>query len=390
MTTQVKIPAMGESITSGIIAVWHVKDGDYVEEGDPLFELETDKISSDAVAEKAGVITCTAAEGDEVEIGQVVAKIDTSAKKPASSSKKQTKEEPPAEAPKETPAAKAPPAPAAPQADTLSPAARRVATEASIKPATVQGTGKGGRVTKGDLLTAAPTGPRTTRKKMTPLRRRIAERLVMAQQEAAILTTFNEVDMKPVMDLRKKYQEEFVAKYGTKLGFMSFFVKAVVKALQEIPQLNAQIDGDEIVQNNYYDIGIAVGAPKGLIVPVVRNCDQLRFHEIELAIRSYAEKAQSGKISLEDLEGGVFTISNGGTYGSMLSTPILNPPQSGILGMHAIKERAMVVDGQVVVRPMMYLALTYDHRLVDGKEAVGFLIAIKEALEDPVRLMFRI
>lgn len=391
MATPVKIPAMGESITSGILSIWHVKEGDYVEEGTPLFELETDKISSDAVAEVAGIISLKVAEGDEVAIGQIVAEITPSEKKPASKVKQASEEK--SAKPEKPPVPKPTAPPDTSKSDILSPAVRRLVNETGINPASVQGSGKGGRVTKGDLLEQAPTpskGPRTSRKKMSPLRKRIAERLVIAQQEAAILTTFNEVDMQPIMELRKRYQEEFVAKYGIKLGFMSFFVKAVVKALQEIPQLNAQIDGDEIVQNHYYDIGIAIGAPKGLIVPVVRDCDQLRFHEIELAIRNYAEKAKAGKISLEDLEGGVFTISNGGTYGSILSTPILNSPQSGILGMHAIKERAMVVDGQIVIRPMMYLALSYDHRLVDGKEAVTFLCAIKEALEDPVRSMFRV
>lgn len=396
MTTEVKIPAMGESITSGILATWHVKDGDIVEAGQTIFELETDKVSSEGTAEVGGKISLKANEGDEVEIGQVVAVIDESAAGSTSPAKPETKVEPttPAEGKKAE--------------DTMGPAAKRMAAEEGIDPNTVKGTGKDNRVTKGDLMgtssTPASTSPspkeqtkttpapegRTTRKKMTPLRKKIAERLVAAQQEAAMLTTFNEVDMSPIMALRKKFQDSFVEKHGIKLGFMSFFVKAVVNALQEIPEINAQIDGEYIIQNHYFDIGIAVGTPKGLIVPVVRDCETLAFHEIEQAIAGYAKKARDGKIAIEDLQGGVFTISNGGIYGSLLSTPILNAPQSAILGMHAIKERAVVVNKEIVIRPMMNLALSYDHRLVDGKEAVTFLIKVKEALEDPTRLLFGI
>ncbi|OYV47829.1 MAG: dihydrolipoamide succinyltransferase [Verrucomicrobia bacterium 21-51-4] len=289
-----------------------------------------------------------------------------------------------------------------------SPAVRRIAEESGIAPSSVTGTGKDGRVTKGDMLAASPSRPatatpsvavaapsataegKTTRRKMTPLRKRIAERLVASQQQTASLTTFNEVDMSAIMALRVKHQEAFVAKYGTKLGFMSFFVKAVVHALKELPNVNAQLDGDELIENHYYDIGVAVGTERGLVVPVVRNCDTLGFADIEKSIAGYAKKARDGKISLDDLQGGVFTITNGGTYGSLLSTPIINSPQSAILGMHSIQERAVVVDGQIVVRPMMYTALTYDHQVIDGKEAVTFLVKIKQAIEDPTRLLFSI
>jgi len=400
--TDVKIPALGESISSGILAKWHVKDGDTVTRGQALFELETDKITSEGQAEVSGRISLKAAVGAEVGIGQVVAVIDESAGAPTV----------PAAAPEAKAEAKAP------KADLpLSPAARRVATETSVDPATVAGTGKGGRVTKGDLLAAVETPPaapapaapapkaatpvvpaapmtpvatggRSTRSKLSPLRKRIAERLVAAQQTAAILTTFNEVDMSAVMALRKKLQEDFTARHGVKLGFMSFFVKAVVQALQAIPAVNAQLEGDELIQNNFYDVGVAVGTERGLLVPVVRDCDRLTFAGIEKAIGDYAKKARDGKIKIDDLQGGVFTISNGGIYGSMLSTPILNPPQSAILGLHNIKERAVVVDGQIVIRPIMYLALSYDHRVVDGKEAVTFLNHIKQAIEDPSRLLF--
>ncbi len=402
MATEVKVPALGESITSGIIAAWNVKDGDYVEKDQILYELETDKITSEGLAEVAGVISLAAAEGDEVDIGAIIATIDESAAAPEKTS------QPAAAAPAAEPA----PAETAPEqkSDAISPAVRRIAEEEKIDPATVAGTGKDGRVTKGDMLKAtptsrmpaetpkpaaaapapakpAPTGERTTRKRMTPLRAKIAERLVSAQQEAAMLTTFNEVDMSAVMGLRKQYQEAFVKKYGVKLGFMSLFVKAVVNALKEVPGINAQIDGNEIVQNHFYDIGIAVSTPKGLMVPVVRDCDQLGLAEIEQAIIGYANKAREGKISIDDLSGGVFTITNGGIFGSMLSTPILNAPQSAILGMHTIQERPVAIKGQVEIRPMMYLAVSYDHRIVDGKEAVTFLVKVKQALEDPARLL---
>ncbi len=395
---EVKIPPLGESINSGVLAKWHVKDGDTVKKDQPLFELETDKITSEGTAESAGKITLKAAIGAEVKIGEVVAVIDTSVTADAS-------------------AAPAAPAPAsAAKSAEQSPAVRRVAAETGIDPASVAGSGKAGRVTKGDVLAAAEkpaapaptpvaaapaapapkpaipvaTGERQSRKKLSPLRKRIAERLVQAQHEAAMLTTFNEVDMSAVMALRAKYQDDFVKKHGLKLGFMSFFTKAVVNALKEVPAINAQFAGDEIIQNHYYDVGVAVSTEKGLMVPVIRNADQLGMAEIERSIGDVAKKARDGKITLADLEGGVFTITNGGIFGSMLSTPILNAPQSAILGLHAINDRPMAVNGQVVIRPMMYLALSYDHRLVDGKEAVTFLVKVKQAIEDPSRLLLSV
>ena len=393
---EVKIPPMGESIASGILAKWHVKDGDIVKKDQPLFELETDKITSEGTAESAGKIAFKAAAGDEVKIGQVVATIDSA----ASSS------------PGGSPPAGASAAATAAKSTEASPAVRRLAAETQIDPATVAGTGKGGRVTKGDMLTAAAPvaasasepkspapvaaipsepksapGTRQTRKKMTPLRAKIAQRLVSAQHEAAMLTTFNEVDMSAVMALRAKYQDDFVKKHGLKLGFMSFFVKAVVHALKEVPGVNAQIDGDAIVENHYYDIGVAVSTDKGLMVPVIKGCDTLGMAAVEAKIADAAKRARESKITLADLEGGVFTITNGGTFGSLLSTPIINPPQAAILGMHAINDRPVAVNGQVVIRPMMYLALSYDHRLVDGKQAVTFLVKVKQAIEDPTRLV---
>ena len=398
MPLDVKIPPMGESISTGILAKWHVKNGDTVKLEQPLFELETDKITSEGSAEAAGVITLKVDAGAEVKIGQVVATIENGASAAA-----------PAERP---PAAPAPgvPAPEAPKpsaaAAAPSPAVRRMAAETGVNPADVAGTGKAGRVTKGDMLAAAapqapsPTpapaapapaapkaGERQTRRKLTPLRQKIAERLVAAQLSAALLTTFNEVDMSAVMALRSKHQEEFVKKHGFKLGFMSFFVKAVVHALKEVPAINTQVEGDTLVQNHYYDVGVAVSTEKGLMVPVIRGCDTLGMPAIERAITDAAGRAREGKITLNDLEGGVFTITNGGTFGSLLSTPIINPPQSAILGMHAINDRPVAVAGQVVIRPMMYVALTYDHRLVDGREAVTFLVKVKQEIEDPARLL---
>ena len=426
MATEVKIPAMGESISSGILAAWHVKDGDYVEKDQPLYELETDKITSEATAEVAGVISIKVEADEEVDIGQLVATIDETAK--GASSTEPTAEAPTAPAPAtEAPAIEAPKveapkveAGATPAAKvdpnaTLSPAARKAAEETGVNLAAVAGSGKDGRVTKGDILeaakapapaaptpTAAPVSPptlaatpanngeRESRKKMSPLRRKIAERLVQATQEAAMLTTFNEVDMSAVMKLRKQHQEQFVARHGIKLGFMSFFTKAVTHALQAVPQVNARIEGNEIVTQHFYDIGVAVGTPKGLMVPTLRDCDQKGFAEIEGDIIDYAKRARDGKIQMSDLEGGVFTISNGGIYGSMLSTPIINYPQPAILGLHNITDRAVVVNKEIVIRPMMYLALSYDHRLIDGKEAVTFLVKVKEAIEDPSRLLFGI
>ncbi len=394
MSFEVKIPSMGESISSGILAKWHVADGDVVKKDQVLFELETDKITSEGTAEAAGKISLKVAAGAEVKIGAVVAVIDTAVTAAAA---------PVGGVPSPREAASA-------NSDAQSPAVRRLAAETGIDPASVSGSGKAGRVTKGDMLAAtetkpaaplmpAPTptpkpfvapvatGERQTRKKMTPLRQKIAQRLVQAQHAAAMLTTFNEADMSAIMALRSKYQDDFVKKNGVKLGFMSFFVKAVVNALKEVPGINAQIDGDTIISNHYFDIGVAVSTDRGLIVPVIRDCDRKSMAEIERDIADAAKKARDGKLTLPELEGGVFTITNGGVFGSLLATPIINAPQSAILGMHAIKDRPIAHNGQVVIRPMMYLALSYDHRLVDGKESVTFLVSVKNALEDPARLV---
>ena len=361
MNIEVKVPSVGESITSGVLSIWHKKNGDTVQRDELLFTLETDKVSQEVNAPQAGILHTKVAEGDEVKIGQVIAEIDPSAA--------------PAPAPEATPqAAPAPSTPAAapaPQPPTPTPAPAKAPT--STPPAPV--------------AQPASTDSRAVRKKMSPLRKKIAAQLVKAQHTAAILTTFNECDMTSVMALRKALQEDFTKKHGVKLGFMSFFVKAVVDALQSVPAINSRIDGDDLILNNAYDIGVAVGTEKGLVVPVLRDCDKLTFADIETRLAAYATKAREGKISLDDLSGGVFTISNGGIYGSLLSTPILNPPQSGILGMHKIQDRPIVQNGQIVARPMMYLALSYDHRVVDGKEAVTFLIRVKDCLENPARLL---
>jgi 2-oxoglutarate dehydrogenase E2 component (dihydrolipoamide succinyltransferase) len=412
MATEVKIPAMGESISSGILSTWHVKDGDYVEKDQVLYELETDKITSEANAEVSGVISIKVDADEEVEIGQIVATIDENAEGAVARAETEVPTEAAVPGPADavTPIAAATPAPKVDPEATLSPASRKAAAETGVDVKDISGSGKDGRVTKGDILEAAqspasstptpnpgsesaapvPVAERETRKKMSPLRRKIAERLVMATQEAAMLTTFNEVDMSAVMRLRKEHQEKFVERHGIKLGFMSFFTKAVTHALQAVPQVNARIEGNEIVTHHFYDIGVAVGTDKGLMVPVLRECDQKGFAEIESDIVGFAKAAREGKIQMSDLEGGVFTISNGGIYGSMLSTPIVNHPQPAILGLHNITERAVVVNGEIVVRPMMYLALSYDHRLIDGKEAVTFLVKVKEAIEDPSRLLFGI
>jgi 2-oxoglutarate dehydrogenase E2 component (dihydrolipoamide succinyltransferase) len=406
MSIEVKIPPVGESISSGVVSVWHKKSGQYVEAGEALFTLETDKVSTEITAEKAGVLETKVDEGQEVKIGEVVALINDQATAPA----KTQKAAPPNES---APAAK-PAGKRSPNADLLSPAVKRLTTEEKLDPAKISATGKGGRLTKGDVLAhlqsppepsatddqerprlpnaPTPTAPadgeeRFTRKKMSPLRRKIAAQLVMAQQTAAILTTFNECDMSEVMAFRKKAQEKFTADHGLKLGFMSFFIKATVEGLQAVPAINSRIEGDDFILNHYYDIGVAVGTERGLVVPVVRDADRKSFAELERDVADYATRARDGKIRIEDLQGGTFTISNGGVYGSLMGTPILNPPQSGILGMHAIQQRPVAVKGEVVVRPMMYLALSYDHRAVDGKEAVTFLIKVKEAIENPTALL---
>jgi 2-oxoglutarate dehydrogenase E2 component (dihydrolipoamide succinyltransferase) len=377
MSTEVKIPTLGESIAGGLISKWHKNDGDAVKAGDVLLTLETDKVAQEIAAEVDGVLRQKAKEGDEVEVGAVVATIESGAGAPAAAD--------PAPAPKEPEKATAP-APKAAEPAPAPAAKKEEAPKAETAPQLKLVPKPEGEAAPAPKPTPSPEG-RTTRKKMTPLRRKIAEQLVNAQRTAAILTTFNECDMSEVMTLRKVMQDDFVKKHGVKLGFMSFFVKAVVDALKSVPQINVRVDGDEIISNNFYDIGVAVGTEKGLIVPVIRDADQKSFADIEKDILAYAKKAKEGKIAIDDLTGGVFTISNGGVYGSLLSTPILNPPQSGILGLHAIKERPIAENGQVVIRPMMNLALSYDHRVVDGKEAVTFLIRVKDCIEKPARLL---
>ena len=365
----VKVPAAGESITSANVARWHKGDGAAVAKGEVLVTLETDKVSSELEAEVAGTLQILVSEGNEVGIGTLIARITAGAPGTAGP---QTGSPTPAPA---TAAVPKTPAPAAAPAPVEAPKPRTFELPPANPPSTIS------------HPPSSSSDGRTTRKKMSMMRRKIATHLVNAQQTAAILTTFNEADMSAVMDLRKAVQEEFMKKHGVKLGFMSFFVKAVVQALKDVPQVNGMIDGQDIVENHFYDIGVAIGTEKGLIVPVIRDADQKSFARIEQDILDYAKKSKDGKIAIEDLQGGVFTISNGGTYGSLLSTPILNPPQSGILGMHTIQQRPVAVNNQVVIRPMMYLALSYDHRLVDGKEAVTFLIRIKDCIENPTRLM---
>lgn len=364
MSIDIKVPAAGESITSANIGRWHKADGAAVRKGEVLVTLETDKVSNELESPVDGTIQIIVPEGTEVTIGTVIASVTEGAAQPVAA---------PASAP--TPVAAPTPAPVA--APTPAPVAAAPVAAAPILTAPV--------------AAEAPSAPvndgRTTRKKMSMLRRKIANHLVTAQQTAAILTTFNEVDMTAVMNLRKSVQDDFMKKYNVKLGFMSFFIKAVVQALKDVPQINGMIDGNDVIENHFYDIGVAIGTEKGLIVPVLKDCDTKNFARLEQDILDYAAKAREGKIAMEDLQGGVFTISNGGVYGSLLSTPILNPPQSGILGMHTIQQRPVAIDGKVEIRPMMYLALSYDHRLVDGKEAVTFLIRIKECLENPTRML---
>ena len=376
---------------------WHKKVGDYVNRDENLIDLETDKVVLELPAQQAGVIVeIIEQDGATVTAGQLLAKIDTEAKAAEAAPAA-------AQAPAAEPAGHV--AAAGARAGVAMPAAAKLAAEKGVDVSGVQGSGRDGRVLKEDVAAmpaaapkaaaapavAVPLGDRVEQRvPMSRLRQRVAERLLQSQSQNAILTTFNEVNMKPIMDLRAKYKEKFEKQYGVKLGFMSFFVKAAVAALKKFPAVNASIDGNDIVYHGYFDIGIAVGSPRGLVVPILRNVDQMSIAEIELAIVDYANKAKSGKIAIEDLTGGTFSITNGGTFGSMMSTPIINPPQSAILGMHATKERAVVENGQVVVRPMMYLALSYDHRIIDGREAVLTLVTIKEALEDPARLILEI
>ena len=418
MAIEVKIPAVGESITSGVVSAWHKKSGEFVNEGETLFTLETDKVSTEIVAEKAGLLETKVPEGQEVKIGEVVATIDDS--KQRSEEKKEDK--PKKKAPEEKKKEPEPEKKAAEEKETkpsaekekpLSPAVRHIVEEEKLEPEKIPGTGRSGRLTKTDVLaavqergkaepvgkavsfpgTSAPSSTvepsadgRFIRKKMSPLRRKIAQQLVMAQHTAAILTTFNECDMSALQELRGKAQEEFTKKNGVKLGLMSFFIKASVEALKAVPAVNGRIEDDDFIQNNFYDIGVAVGTERGLVVPVVRDADKKSFADLERDIADYAATAREGKLKIEDLQGGNFTITNGGVYGSLFATPILNPPQSGILGMHKIIPRPVAVDGKVEVRPMMYLALSYDHRAIDGKEAVTFLVKVKECIEDPKKL----
>ena len=390
MIIDVKVPMLSESVSEGTLLEWKKKVGEAVARDEILIDIETDKVVLEVPSPQAGVLVeIVAQDGETVVADQVLARIDTAATAAA-------------EAPAAAPAEAAPAAaPTAAQNNAAMPAAAKLAAETGVDVNALQGSGRDGRVLKEDVQNAAakpaaaavsavalPAGARPEeRVPMSRLRARVAERLLASQQENAILTTFNEVNMKPIMDLRAKYKEKFEKEHGVKLGFMSFFVKAAVAALKKYPVVNASVDGKDIVYHGYFDIGIAIGSPRGLVVPILRDADQMSIADIEQAIVDYAKKAKDGKIAIEDLTGGTFSITNGGTFGSMMSTPIINPPQSAILGMHATKERAVVENGQVVVRPMMYLALSYDHRIIDGREAVLTLVAIKDALEDPARLL---
>ncbi|MFM1801213.1 MAG: hypothetical protein RJA81_565 [Planctomycetota bacterium] len=402
--SEIKVPSVGESVTEGILSRWIKKSGDFVNSGDPLFELETDKASNEVPALVSGILTTNVAEGTTVEIGAVVGLIDTAGAKPVA---EEAKTQPSTNAEKSGSAQ-----------PHLSPAVAYQVAEKGVSVDAITPTGPGGRILKGDVLAAAEaktavtpsaapttsaastTSPsvsdktsgdrKITRQKMPTIRQRIAQRLVEAQHTAAILTTFNEVDMSRVMELRSRYKDSFQKKHGIGLGFMSFFVKAATEALKAFPAVNAQIDGQDMLFHNYCDVGVAVSTERGLMVPILRSAETMSFAEIESGIAEFAKKARENKISVNDLQGGTFTITNGGVFGSLLSTPILNPPQSAILGMHAIKKRPMVVDDQIVIRPMMYLALSYDHRIIDGKEAVSFLVRIKELLEDPERLLLAV
>ena len=407
MSYEIKVPSPGESITEVEIAQWLVSDGDYVFKDQAIAEVDSDKATLELPADESGIITLVAEEGDTVEVGGVVATLDTSAEPPADAAPAASTETA-AEAPnpnpvkEEAPAAKA----SAPAQDKnyasghASPAASKMMAENNVSSNQIDGSGKNGRITKADVISAmaaginaAPVqgwgGSRETHKeKMSMLRRKVAERLVSVKNETAMLTTFNEVDMKPIMDLRKKYKDLFKETHGTSLGFMSFFTKAVTEALNHYPAVNAMIDGKEILFHDYADVGIAVSSPKGLMVPVLRNAEQMSLAEIEAEIKRLAIKARDGKLALDDMTGGTFTITNGGVFGSMMSTPIINPPQVAILGMHNIVERPIAVNGKVEIRPMMYLALSYDHRIIDGKESVGFLVKVKEMIENPIKLIF--
>jgi 2-oxoglutarate dehydrogenase E2 component (dihydrolipoamide succinyltransferase) len=435
MLVEIKVPSVGESITEAVLGQWFKKDGDAVKQGEALFVIETDKVTLEVEAEADGVLKITVAEGETVPIGAVVGTIDTEAAageseavaekappeekktappKPETLPEKEAKaaetEEKPAAAPKDRQTAVRSQEKKAPAEEKmLSPSVRRLAAEKDLDVAEIDGSGPGGRVTKGDVLLyleakgaasaaakavppaeAPPAQEKTTRKPMTPIRQRIAARLLDARQNTAMLTTFNDVDMSRVLDIRSRYKDAFQKKYNVSLGFMSFFIKASVEALKEFAEINAFVDGKEIVYHDYYHIGVAIGTGRGLVVPVIRHCEKLSMAEMEQAIVDYVTKVKENRLDLADLEGGTFTITNGGVFGSLLSTPILNTPQSAILGMHRTEKRPVVIDDQIVVRPMMYLALSYDHRIVDGREAVTFLRRIKEFLENPERMIVEI
>lgn len=394
MILEMKVPSPGESITEVEIATWLVKDGDYVEKDQAIAEVDSDKATLELPAEASGIITLKAEEGDAVAVGQVVCLIDTAAAKPSGDAPAKKEETPKAEEKKVEAPKAAEPAPATYATGTASPAAKKILDEKNISPSDVKGTGKDGRITKEDAVQAqasmgTPTGGNrgSERSKLSMLRRKVAERLVSAKNETAMLTTFNEATMTPINKLRAEYKEAFKDKHGVSLGFMSFFTKAVVRALQLYPDVNSMIDGDYKISYDFCDISVAVSGPKGLMVPVIRNAENLTFRGIEAEIKRLAIRARDGQITVDEMTGGTFTISNGGVFGSMLSTPIINPPQSGILGMHNIIERPIAVNGQVEIHPMMYIALSYDHRIIDGRESVGFLVAVKEGLENPVELL---
>lgn len=404
MALELKIPSVGESVTEVTISQWLVEDGQYVEMDEPVAELESDKATVELNAEAAGTITINAEEGEDVEVGAVVATIDTDAKAPAKKEAPAKEESTKEEVPKEEPKAESKDSNTSSDSGkdmsgVASPAAKKILAEKGMSPEGLRGSGKEGRITKADALSAAPGmtgsggmklggGNRDEhREKMSNLRKTVSRRLVAAKNETAMLTTFNEADMKPIMDIRKLYKEKFREIHEVGLGFMSFFSRACVLALQEFPSVNAYIDGNELVIHDYVDISIAVSGPKGLMVPVIRNAESLQMHEIEGEVVRLAKKARDGKLSIDEMTGGTFTISNGGVFGSMMSTPIINPPQSAILGMHNIIERPVVVDGEIVARPMMYLALSYDHRIIDGKESVSFLVRVKDYLEHPEKML---
>ncbi len=428
MAIEIKVPSVGESVTEALLAQWYKQDGDRVQKDELLFLIETDKVTLEAVAEADGILKITAAEGETVAIGAVVGTIDTDVKPPAKEAPAPPEEtaeapppppepakEPPLRPPVTSEQPEAPPVAVAPGADIpLSPAVRRLVAEKKLNVNKITGTGPGGRITKGDILVYLESTPisdppkpaipqpvdipqaplsaeePTERKAMSPIRQRIAARLLESKQNTAMLTTFNEIDMSNVQAFRAEFKEAFRERYGVSLGIMSFFAKACVAALKEIPELNAFIDDQDIVYHHYHNIAMAIGAERGLVVPVIRHAGRLSFADIELAIVNYVKKTKENRLELSDLEGGTFTITNGGVFGSLLSTPILNMPQSGILGMHKIEDRPVVLDGQVVIRPMMYVALSYDHRIVDGREAVTFLRRIKECIESPERIMVEI